>query len=153
MLEKNDFSRRFVLFLLLISLAITILSTFPVWSKLPVWSKVVWSKALPVAIKQWNATAALPEGLASRNAVTHGDFVYVVGGKKADENPSATIYGARLQLAGGVENWAVVGQLPMPLYLHAAVVAEDALFVIGGWDGKMTRTEVWRATFLPDRLN
>ena len=150
MLEKNDFSRRFVLFLLLISLAITILSTFPVWSKLPVWSKVVWSKALPVAIKQWNATAALPEGLASRNAVTHGDFVYVVGGKKTDENPSATIYGARLQLAGGVENWAVVGQLPMPLYLHAAVVAGDALFVIGGWDGKMTRTEVWRAPFLPD---
>lgn len=133
------FSQRFFLLLALATLVITLVST-----------RLVWSKPLAVVITQWYSTTALPEGLASRNAVTHGDFVYLVGGKIANENPTATIYGARRTAAGGLENWTVMGQLPLSLYLHAAVVVEDALFVIGGWDGKATRAEVWRAPFLSD---
>ncbi|MBX3014504.1 MAG: DUF11 domain-containing protein [Caldilineaceae bacterium] len=113
-------------------------------------SQLVWSKPQAAAITQWQTTATLPEGIASRNAVTHGNFVYVVGGKIANENPTATIYGAPLTTAGGLGGWAVMGQLPTPLYLHAAVVAGDALFIVGGWDGRGTRSEVWRAPFLAD---
>lgn len=112
--------------------------------------QLIWSKPRQVAITQWNTTAALPEGIAGRNAVAHGEFVYLVGGKNASENPIATIYGASVRADGGLDNWTVAGQLPLPLYLHAAVVADDALFVIGGWDGTRTRSEVWRASFTSD---
>jgi len=107
----------------------------------------VWSMPRRVELGGWTATAALPDGLALRNAVTHGDFLYVVGGKGINDNPLATIRGARIKPDGGLEPWAVMGQLPQALYLHAAVVAQDALYVMGGWDGSKTRTEVWRATF------
>lgn len=131
--------RYFPLWLALASLAIILFST-----------QLVWSKPMTVAINQWQTTTALPEGLVSSSTVTHGDFIYVVGGKNSSENASVAIYGARLKADGGVESWTVVGQLPTPLYLHVAVVAEDALYVIGGWDGKVTRAEVWRAPFLSD---
>lgn len=139
MIKTYFFKQRFPLLLTLVSGVILFLST-----------QLVWSKPLPVEIKQWNPTATLPEGVTSRNAVTHGDFLYLVGGKNSSENPISTIYGARISPTGGVESWSVVGQLPMPLYLHTAVVADDALFVIGGWDGKTTRADVWRATFTSD---
>ncbi len=37
-------------------------------------------------IRQWTPTTAYPFALANRNAVVHGDFVYVVGGKRSDEH-------------------------------------------------------------------
>lgn len=139
MIQKLCTIRRLPLWLVLASLALTLFST-----------QLVWSKPVTVAINQWYTTVALPEGLVSSSTVTYGDFVYVVGGKNSSENAISAIYGARLKLDGTLEAWTVVGQLPMPLYLHAAVVAGDALYVIGGWDGKVTRAEVWRAPFLSD---
>lgn len=139
MIQKLCTIRRFPFWLTLTTLALTVFST-----------QLVWSKPTAVTINQWHTTAALPEGLVSSSTVTYGDFVYVVGGKNSSENAIATIYGARLKADGGLENWSVVGQLPLPLYLHAAVAAGDALYVIGGWDGKVTRAEVWRAPFLSD---
>lgn len=139
MIQKLCTIRRLPLWLVLTSLALTLFST-----------QLVWSKPVTVAISQWYTTVALPEGLVSSSTVTYGDFVYVIGGKNSSENAISTIYGARLKLDGTLEAWTVVGQLPMPLYLHAAVVAGDALYVIGGWDGKVTRAEVWRAPFLSD---
>lgn len=139
MIQSLYIRRCFPLWLAVASLAFLFLST-----------QLVWSKPVTVAINQWQSTTALPEGLVSSSTVTHGDFVYVVGGKNSSENAIATIYGARFKSNGDLENWSVIGQLPMPLYLHAAVVANDALYVIGGWDGKVTRAEVWRAPFLSD---
>lgn len=139
MLQNLYTRRRFPLWLAFVSLAFALLST-----------PLVWSKSMTVPINQWQSTSALPEGLVSSSTVTHGDFVYVVGGKNSSENAIATIYGARFKADGSLENWSVVGQLPMPLYLHAAVVADNALYIIGGWDGKVTRAEVWRAAFLSD---
>lgn len=130
---------RLPFWLVLTSLALALLATQ--WD---------WSSSRAVPITQWNNTTALPEGLASSNAVTYGNYVYVVGGKNSSEAGVAAIYGARIQTNGGLENWAVVGQLPLPLYLHATVVAGDALFIIGGWDGQGTRAEVWRAPILSD---
>ncbi len=131
--QKHYFSQRFYVWAL-ITIALTLFS-----------AHLAWSKPLTVAINQWTPTAVLPEGVVGRNLVTHNDFVYFVGGKNASENPIATIYGAWINASGGLAGWNVAGQLPLPLYLHAAVVANDALFVIGGWDGKATRAEVWRA--------
>jgi uncharacterized repeat protein (TIGR01451 family) len=137
--QPSSLSQRVTFWLVLTSLTLALLATQ--WN---------WSPSRAVPITQWNSTTALPEGLASGTTVTYGDFVYVVGGKNSSENGIAAIYGARIKADGGLENWAVVGQLPLPLYLHAAVVAGDGLFIIGGWDGQGTRAEVWRAPLLSD---
>ncbi len=134
MVQKIYLSQRFYFLLALSTIALVFCST-----------QLVWSKPRTAPINQWTTTAALPEGVVSRNLVAYQNHLYLVGGKNASENPIATIYGAPINAAGGLDAWRVVGQLPMPLYLHAAVVADDALFVIGGWDGKTTRAEVWRA--------
>lgn len=137
--QQPSLSQRLSFWLVLTSLTLALLATQ--WD---------WTPSRAVPITQWTTTTALPEGLASGNTVTYGDFVYVVGGKNNSEAGVAAIYGARIKADGGLENWAVVGQLPLPLYLHATVVAGDGLFVIGGWDGQGTRAEVWRAPILSD---
>ena len=137
--QPSSLSQHVTFWLVLTSLTLALLATQ--WN---------WSPSRAVPITQWNSTTALPEGLASGTTVTYGDFIYVVGGKNSSENGIAAIDGARIKAEGGLENWAVVGQLPLPLYLHAAVVAGDGLFIIGGWDGQGTRAEVWRAPLLSD---
>lgn len=137
--QLSSLSQRLPFWLTLTSLMLALLATQ--WD---------WSPSRAVPITQWNNTTALPEGLASGTTVTYGDFIYVIGGKNNSETGVTAIYGARIKTDGGLDNWAIVGQLPLPLYLHATVVAGDGLFVIGGWDGQGTRTEVWRAPFLSD---
>ena len=113
---------------------------------------VTWAWSMPAAVEVegWTATTALPEGLALRNVVTHGDFLYTIGGKGVSAAPLAAIRGARINADGSLGTWNLVGQLPVALYLHTAVVAEDALYVVGGWDGGQTRNEVWRGVFNAD---
>ena len=97
-------------------------------------------------INGWTTTNALPQALANRNLVVHGEHLLVIGGKNAAEMPSAAIYAARMNPDGSLGEWRISGQLPVALYLHATVVADDKLFVIGGWDGTNTRSDVWQAT-------
>lgn len=113
---------------------------------------VTWAWSMPAAVEVagWSSTTALPEGLALRNVVTHGDFLYTIGGKGVSAAPLAAIRGARINADGSLGPWDVVGQLPVALYLHTAVVADDALYVVGGWDGAQTRNEVWRGLFNAD---
>ncbi|MEZ4683940.1 MAG: hypothetical protein R2932_57995 [Caldilineaceae bacterium] len=110
----------------------------------------VWSKPLTVKIDSWQPTTALPEGLAVHNTVAHGDHLYVVGGKVTSGAPTTKIYGAPINGDGALAGWAEVGVLPIPLYLHATIVVDDALFVIGGWDGGKTVANVWRGSFNAD---
>lgn len=99
-------------------------------------------------IDGWTPTTALPQALASRNAIVHGDYLYVVGGKSASDAPIADVYVAQIQADGSLSNWANTGQLPTPVYLHAVVASDEHLYVVGGWDGSRTRSEIWRAPLL-----
>lgn len=107
----------------------------------------LWSRSLGAPIDSWQSTTALPQGLANRNTVVHGDQLYVVGGKTADDRTNETIYSATINADGSLGLWRTAGQLPMAHYLFTTVVAGDALFVIGGWDGTDTVNNVWRAIF------
>ncbi|MCB0060947.1 MAG: DUF11 domain-containing protein, partial [Caldilineaceae bacterium] len=108
------------------------------------------AKAPAVAIRSWQSTTPLPIALAGRNTVVHGNRLYVIGGKKADNTASLDIYSAVIDSTGEIGGWEIVGQLPMDYYLFTSVVANDALFLIGGWNGANTVNNVWRATFLSD---
>jgi len=105
------------------------------------------SRSVAAPIDSWQATTPLPVGLANRNTVVHGDQLYVVGGKTVDDRASNAIYSATINADGSLGAWRVAGQLPAEHYLFTTIVAEDALFLIGGWDGAATVNNVWRATF------
>ncbi len=110
-------------------------------------ARPLWSRTLGAPIDSWQNTTALPQGLANRNTVVHGNQLYVVGGKTADDRASNTIYSATINADGSLGLWRTAGQLPMSHYLFTTIVADDALFLIGGWNGSDTVNNVWRATF------
>ncbi len=110
---------------------------------------VAWAASSPllVGIGNWFATTPLPQALASRDAVVNGDFVYVIGGKNATDSPVGSIYSAQVKVDGSIDRWNVAAQLPVPVYLQATAATSTHLYIVGGWDGTRTRSEVWRAPF------
>ena len=104
------------------------------------------------AIQQWTPTTSFPVGIANREAVVHGDYIYVVGGKVANTNQATNIVrSAKIDsLSGGLSAWQTTTALPDPLYLHAVTASDTHLYVIGGWDGNRNRNEVYRAAFQAD---
>lgn len=109
-----------------------------------------------VEISGWASATLLPESLASRNALAVGDYVYLFGGRDAQDNSRDTIYRAPIQLNGTLGTWEPAGAMPRPLYLHATVVSENFIYIIGGWntteplDTLKPNNAVWRGEILAD---
>ena len=139
--STNDLYRH-KMWLAILATLVTLLLTLSYLMTIP-----AWSRPLGAPIDSWQSTTALPQGLANRNTVVHGNQLYVVGGKTADERANEIIYSATMNADGSLGAWRAAGQLPMAHYLFTTVVAGDALFVIGGWNGADTVNNVWRATF------
>jgi uncharacterized repeat protein (TIGR01451 family) len=110
-------------------------------------ASIVLSSPHNITIEGWISTTPLPQALANRNAIVRGEYIFFVGGKSAADAPVSTIYAAPIENSGTLTAWTAVGQLPIPLYLHAIVATESNLYVIGGWDGTRTHAEVWQAPF------
>ncbi len=110
-------------------------------------ASIVLSSPHYTKIDGWVATTPLPQALANRNAVVHGDYLYFIAGKSASDAPVGSIYVASILDNGSLASWTVAGALPLAVYLHAIAATDTDLYVIGGWDGNQTRTEIWRAPF------
>lgn len=136
---RSTLSLCFALFIVSLAFFLGYLMTMPLLSKAPA-----------VEITSWRPTTSLPVALAGRNTVVHGSRLYVIGGKKADNRASRDIYSAEIDLAGTIGTWEIVGELPVDYYLFASVVVDDALFLVGGWNGSNTVPDVRRATFAAD---
>ena len=108
---------------------------------------LAYASSVAAPINNWVGAAPLPELLANRDAVVQGDTLYIVGGKNTSEKPSAEVYTAQVQEDGSLANWTSTTRLPTPVYLQATVATQSHIYVIGGWDGSQTRSEVWRAAF------
>jgi len=78
--------------------------------------------------------------------VVHGNRLYVIGGKKADNRASRDIYSAEFNDTGAISRWEKAGELPIDYYLFTSIVVDDALFLVGGWNGANTVNDVQRAT-------
>lgn len=111
-------------------------------------ASIVLSSPHYVKIDGWISTTPLPQALANRNAIVQGDYLYFVGGKSAGDAPIGSIFAAHILDNGTLGSWTVAGALPLAVYLHAIAATDTDLYVIGGWDGSQTRTEVWRAPFV-----
>ena len=98
-------------------------------------------------ITGWTPTTSLPQPVGSWNAVAHDNNLYVIGGRAPDGEPVAAVRRALLAADGTPSTWADTTPLPRALYLSAVAATDEAIFVIGGWDGGAVRREVLRAAF------
>ncbi len=132
-------------FSLLIAAIFTLIAT--VIAGIIATSSAAHSAVPTVAIQQWSTTTALPQAVAERNVVVHQGRLYFVGGKTTSNTPSAEVYVAQIAADGSLSSWSTTTRLLVPVYLHAVAASESHLYVIGGWDGSRTRSEIWRAAF------
>lgn len=113
--------------------------------------------ALTEPIRQWTPASPYTFALANRNAIVHGDYVYVIGGKASSGQATDQVRFAKINVNGSLgtnnseEVWKPTAILPYPTYLHATAASEDHIYVIGGTTGgEVLYSDVLRAPFLAD---
>lgn len=91
----------------------------------------------------WITLASLPQALANVGVATLADHLFVAGGSlNADEGYAVS---GRLHVYAIEDDvWRDSIALPNPLAGAALVSSEDALYLLGGWDGMEMRDEVWK---------
>lgn len=98
-------------------------------------------------LNRWQEGAPLPQALSNAAAAVHAGRIYVAGGSipAAESNQqSLAVSDALWMYEPGEEAWQQVGTLPNPLAGMALVATDEALYLLGGWDGQAMRDEVWR---------
>lgn len=103
-------------------------------------------------VNDWRAAPALPAALANLAAVTFKERIYVAGGssRTGDDAQSAlapiTLSDRFFVFDPAGEQWHAAGQLPNPLAGAALVADENAIYLLGGWDGRNMHDEIWQLT-------
>ncbi|MEM9006440.1 MAG: 4-oxalocrotonate tautomerase [Cyanobacteria bacterium P01_F01_bin.86] len=98
----------------------------------------------------WELVGQLPLSLESHQTVVLNDVVYVLGGWNDARGPYAEVFFAPLTRTGTLDNWQEASAaLPLRLQHHAAIVYNDALYVLGGdngfWEGSTVSDRIFRA--------
>jgi len=98
---------------------------------------------------EWVIGEALPVPLANLAAATlGGQAIYVAGGSQnsptSTAEPVLSDYLFRFDLSDG--RWETAGRLPYPVAGAALVSDGESLYLVGGWDGRFMRSEIWRYT-------
>lgn len=102
-------------------------------------------------VNDWRSGPALPAAVANLAAATFGERIYVAGGNsRSSDNaqPAApiTISNGFFVFDPESDQWSSAGQLPNPLAGAALVANENALYLLGGWDGRAMHDEIWQLT-------
>lgn len=105
---------------------------------------VATSAGEQASITTWMTTEPLTQALTFHQAVVQGNFIYVSGGRNANEIIDQ-VYSAEIKSDGQLAKWQTLSTLPTKLYQHAMVATTQYVYVIGGWDGSNSRKDVWRA--------
>lgn len=103
-----------------------------------------------VPLQNWTVTSSLPQALAAVNAIAHDDTIYLVGGRKSDENPTTKVYKTTVNADGTLSSWTTASPLPKALYLHSVSANDTHMYAIGGFNresGGTIQTKVYRAAF------
>lgn len=99
-------------------------------------------------VNEWRSAPPLPEALANLAAVTFKEQIYVAGGTSksgAAASSAAITVSDRFYLFDPTQGqWETAGQLPNPLAGAELVADENALYLLGGWDGRDMHDEIWR---------
>ena len=96
---------------------------------------------------EWSQTTPLPRPLANAALAAANGHLFVAGGAGpgADEGTGTHSLSDRLYVfdtASGT--WSEAGALPYPVAGSALVTDSESLYLLGGWDGRNMRDEIWR---------
>lgn len=96
---------------------------------------------------EWSQAPPLPQPLANAAlAATQGHLI-VAGGAGLSTEPrvgNAELSGSLYALDVERGTWSAPVTLPYPVAGAAMVTDSEALYLIGGWDGRNMRDEIWR---------
>jgi DNA-binding CsgD family transcriptional regulator len=96
---------------------------------------------------EWSEAAPLPQPLANvALAAAHGHLLVAGGAGPGSEPRNGNPVPSNSLYAFDVENgtWSAPVALPYPVAGAASVADDQALYLIGGWDGRNMRDEIWR---------
>jgi DNA-binding CsgD family transcriptional regulator len=97
-----------------------------------------------LTVNEWRSARPLPEPLANVAATAWNGAVYVAGGSTTPEEGDALVRDRFWRYDPAANSWEDAGTLPSPLAGAALVADERNLYLVGGWDGRAARPEVWR---------
>jgi DNA-binding CsgD family transcriptional regulator len=99
-----------------------------------------------LSVNEWKPVAALPSPLANLAAAVWGDEIFVAGGAMpaVEDSAARTLSRDLWRYTIPKDRWQLAGQLPLPLAGASLIATEDALYLLGGWDGQTMHAEIWR---------
>jgi len=112
-------------------------------------STVAAVETYDLTVNEWRTGRPLPAALSNLAAVPFNERIYVAGGtskSNADEQ-QPTVSDQFFVYDPEAEAWQEAIRLPNPLAGAALVADEGALYLLGGWDGRLMHDEIWR--FIP----
>ncbi|MBK9233376.1 MAG: hypothetical protein IPO15_21665 [Anaerolineae bacterium] len=98
----------------------------------------------------WSEVLQLPETLDSSAAVTSAGWIYVLGGRNAQEQPVATVRRAQTNPDGSISTWLTSGSLPQAVFGHTAALFNGRIYVVGGYSQSGYRADVFVTTIHSD---
>jgi hypothetical protein len=88
-------------------------------------------------LQGWASARPLPEPLYSAGAVIFRSTIYVAGGASAENNPVSSVYKARINEDGELEEWESLPGLPSGIACHGFVSFGGYLYTVGGETGNV----------------
>jgi len=107
--------------------------------------------AYDLEVNEWRSRKPLPQGTANLAATALGDYIYVAGGSTKDAgSDTSTVTDQFLVYDTTTDLWQPIGRLPYPLAGAELLTINDAVYLLGGWNGQAAQKEVWRYNPTPD---
>jgi N-acetylneuraminic acid mutarotase len=109
---------------------------------------VIVAPILDGGLGQWKLTTPFPVATWGQCAVTAHGYIYTYGGDTApvDHNLVATGQRAQILPSGDIGSWQPVPPLPTVDVFQACTAVGDTIYITGGYDGQVTRPDIWYAT-------
>jgi hypothetical protein len=102
------------------------------------------------ALAAWERLPSLPRELFHFSAIVAKGHLFIIGGNSPDGGYQGRVYSAVLRDDGLLGHWIETVPLPQALQGHAAVVANDHVFVLGGFNASGIQATVFSAPIHPD---
>ncbi len=91
----------------------------------------------------WTTLNTLPAVARQLSTVASNGYVYLLGGDVTTTGRVSTAYSATLNPEGTIGTWSTLSTLPKLTSDHSAVVYNNMLYLLGGYDG----TTVWSTAY------
>lgn len=101
--------------------------------------------AYDLQINEWHRREPLPQPWANLAAAALGSQIYVAGGSAQTIDSTANMISDQFWVYNTAnDTWAQIGKLPYPLAGAELLAIDNALYLIGGWNGQSAQSEIWR---------